>query len=137
MLFALEQESEESMVRLEKANILEVTVRHLRKLKAANSLCLTPSATYAQRFRSGFSTCAAEAQKFITSPASGFEPHAATAIINHLSLSLQQLASVPPSRLSARESSKSFSATTQDLDSEESDYDDVDQPPLDFSRSDN
>ena len=99
MVFALEQEEsvrEGGVVRLEKADILEVTVRHMRKLKAANSLCVTPSTTYAQRFRIGFATCAAEAREFIAAPGSGFDPKESRAIISHLSDNMQLLASVSP-----------------------------------------
>jgi hairy-and-enhancer-of-split protein len=101
MLFALEQESGEGMVRLEKADILEVTVRHMRKLKAADSLCVTPSTTYAQRFRTGFTTCAGEVGRFIASPSSGFDHKAARAIVSRLSDCVQTVETLPSNLLVA------------------------------------
>merc|ERR1712061_173915 len=41
MMHALQTE-EENISKLEKADVLELTVKHLRKLKAANSLGVTP-----------------------------------------------------------------------------------------------
>ena len=143
MVFALEQEERgEGAVRLEKADILEVTVRHMRKLRAVHSLTLTPSTTYAQRFRSGFTTCAAEARQFIASPASGFEPQKATAVVSYLSERLEQLASLPPSGFFQRQSSFSnFTDSTEDLGAESCFDDDVDDGgrhiPLDLSQKGN
>jgi hairy-and-enhancer-of-split protein len=141
MVFALEQERGEGAVRLEKADILEVTVRHMRKLRAVHSLTLTPSTTYAQRFRSGFTTCATEARQFIASPASGFEPQKATAVVSYLSERLEQLASLPPSEFFQRQSSFiRFTDSTEDLGAEDCFDDDVDNGghiPLDLSHKGN
>ena len=52
MVAALQSEGE-SITKLEKADVLELTVRHLRKLKEQNALGLTPQATYAGRWRVG------------------------------------------------------------------------------------
>ena len=54
MVAALQSEGE-SITKLEKADVLELTVRHLRKLKQQNALGLTPQATYAGRFKVGMS----------------------------------------------------------------------------------
>jgi hypothetical protein len=100
MMFALEQESREEgggVVRLEKTDVLELTVRYMRKLKAAGALCVTPGATYAQKFRYGYATCAAETRKFIAAPGSGFEPKESGVIIGHLSERVDQLTSLPSS----------------------------------------
>merc|ERR1711881_594277 len=43
------QSEGESITKLEKADVLELTVRHLQKLKRQNALGLTPQATYAGR----------------------------------------------------------------------------------------
>ena len=103
MLFALEQEErgEGGVVRLEKADILEVTVRHMRKLKAADSLCVTPGTTYAQRFRSGFTTCAAEVGRFIASPSSGFDRQAAKVVVSRLSDCVRTVEALPAPLLAA------------------------------------
>jgi hypothetical protein len=128
MVFALEQEERgEGAVRLE-------------KLRAVHSLTLTPSTTYAQRFRSGFTTCAAEAREFIASPASGFEPQKATAVVSYLSERLEQLASLPPSGFFQRQSSFSrFTDSTEDLGAEDcfDDMDDGGHIPLDLSQKGN
>ncbi len=65
MVGALQTEGE-SITKLEKADVLELTVRHLRKLKKQNALGLTPEATYAGRFRAGYTHCAQEVSKFVT-----------------------------------------------------------------------
>ena len=65
MVGALQMEGE-SITKLEKADVLELTVRHLRKLKKQNALGLTPEATYAGRFRAGYTHCAQEVSKLIT-----------------------------------------------------------------------
>merc|ERR1712130_236526 len=63
----------EGMQRLEKADVLEVTVRHLRDLKAHGRLAAGTDITSTATFRSGFSACAREVSSFITSPGSGVE----------------------------------------------------------------
>ena len=65
MVAALQSEGE-SITKLEKADVLELTVRHLRKLKQQNALGLTPQATYAGRFKAGYAHCAQEVSKFVT-----------------------------------------------------------------------
>jgi len=102
MVFALEQEERgEGAVRLEKADILEVTVRHMRKLRAVHSLTLTPSTTYAQRFRSGFTACAGEVGRFIAAPSSGFDHQAARAIVSRLSDCVRTVEAMPSHFLAA------------------------------------
>ena len=65
--------SGEGMQRLEKADVLEVTVRHLRDLKARGRLAAGTDITSTATFRSGFSACAREVSTFITAPGSGVE----------------------------------------------------------------
>ena len=65
MVAALQSEGE-SITKLEKADVLELTVRHLRKLKQQNALGLTPQATYAGRFKAGYAHCAQEVSKFVS-----------------------------------------------------------------------
>lgn len=55
----------ENISKLEKADILELTVSHLHALKRANRLAAVPEASYAERFRAGFSHCAAEVSQFL------------------------------------------------------------------------
>ena len=56
----------ESITKLEKADVLELTVKYLRKLKRQNALGLTPSATYAAKFRVGYVHCAQDVSRFMT-----------------------------------------------------------------------
>ncbi|KAF4517714.1 hypothetical protein B566_EDAN013392 [Ephemera danica] len=52
MVSALQHEGE-NVSKLEKADILELTVRHLHRLRRQHALTLTPEVTYADRFRAG------------------------------------------------------------------------------------
>ena len=97
MVYWLEQEGG-GAVRLEKADILEVTVRHMRRLKAARSLCVTPGTTYAHRFSTGFAACAAEVGSYLASPASGFDQQAAKVMvcrIGEFARTVESMASSP------------------------------------------
>ncbi len=114
MVSALQSEGE-SITKLEKADVLELTVRHLRKLKRQNALGLTPQATYAGRFKAGYAHCAQEVSKFVsvlqssptsTSTASGeasrppLDIHVSTRLLSHLGGCIQALETMPPSVLS-------------------------------------
>ncbi|KAL6261608.1 hypothetical protein P5V15_006695 [Pogonomyrmex californicus] len=90
MVDALETEGE-NISKLEKADILELTVRHLQKLQASRSSGL--SATIASgdeisaesRWQSGFGHCAAEACRFLSS----LPGEAAERLARHLAAGLQ------------------------------------------------
>ena len=88
MVSALHTEGE-SITKLEKADVLELTVRHLRKLKAQGGLCLTNSS--GERFRSGFRLCMGEITRFITSGSSGMDLALSARLLQHLSICLQGL----------------------------------------------
>ena len=88
MVSALHTEGE-SITKLEKADVLELTVRHLRKLKAQGGLCLTSSNS--ERFRSGFRLCMGEITRFITSGSSGMDITLSARMLQHLSICLQGL----------------------------------------------
>lgn len=66
MLTALQSEGE-NVSKLEKADILELTVRHLHKLKRQRALGLAPESAYADRFLAGFTHCAAEVSQYLAS----------------------------------------------------------------------
>merc|ERR1719323_427024 len=91
----------ESITKLEKADVLELTVKHLRKLKHQNALGLTPQATYAGRFRAGYSQCAQEVGKFMSQqdPAE-VDTHTSARLLSHLSGCIHAIESMPPSVLS-------------------------------------
>jgi hairy-and-enhancer-of-split protein len=98
MVGALQTEGE-NVSKLEKADILELTVRHLHKLKQRNALGLTPQATYAGKFRAGYAHCAQEVSRFMTSvPDMG--SHVSARLLAHLGGCLQALEMLPPSAIS-------------------------------------
>ena len=90
MVSALQTEGE-SITKLEKADVLELTVRHLRKLKAQGGLSLTNSGP--ERFRSGFRLCAGEITRFVTSGTSGIDLTLSARLLQHMSICLQSLES--------------------------------------------
>ena len=96
MMHALQTEGE-NISKLEKADVLELTVRHLRKLKAANSLGVSPVVPYAQRFRGGYSSCAAEVSRFLASPGSGMDQSVSQSLLSRLAASVRTLDTLPPS----------------------------------------
>ena len=65
MVFALQAEGE-SISKLEKADVLELTVNHLRKLKRQQMLSLNP-ALEVDKFHAGYSACAAEVGRVLAS----------------------------------------------------------------------
>ena len=122
MVAALQSEGE-SITKLEKADVLELTVRHLRKLKEQNALGLTPQATYAGRFKAGYAHCAQEVSKFVSQlqvmnssaegqklgnqiknhqnrPIMALDVNVSTRLLSHLGGCIQALETMPPSVLS-------------------------------------
>jgi hairy-and-enhancer-of-split protein len=87
----------ENVSKLEKADILELTVRHLHKLRRQHSLGLTPEAAYADRFRAGFTHCAAEVVQYLSSATSStgsslsIDPTARTKLLQHLGSCMSQI----------------------------------------------
>ncbi|XP_072157317.1 enhancer of split mdelta protein isoform X2 [Bemisia tabaci] len=59
------QDKGENVSKLEKADILELTVNYLYTLQSQHALALTPEAAYADRFRAGFTHCAAEVSQYL------------------------------------------------------------------------
>lgn len=91
MVTALQAEGE-NVAKLEKADILELTVRHLHTLRAARRLTLTPENSYADRFRDGFTQCAQEVSTFLsTSVATAVHPAAGAQLMRHLGGCLRRL----------------------------------------------
>jgi len=77
---ALQAEGE-SVSRLEKADVLELTVRHLHKLRRAQQL--SESAAH-DRFRAGFSHCANEVAKYITTLPAAIDIGVSARLLSHL-----------------------------------------------------
>ncbi|KAF2897488.1 hypothetical protein ILUMI_08687 [Ignelater luminosus] len=90
MVTALQSEGE-NVSKLEKADILELTVRHLHNLKRQHQLVLPTEQSYADRFRAGFSQCAQEVSQFLSSPADPADPVAGRKLLQHLGSCIRQL----------------------------------------------
>lgn len=91
MVTALQSEGE-NVSKLEKADILELTVRHLHNLKRQHQLVAPPEADYVDRFRAGFSQCAQEVSRFLTGPADAADPSATgRKLLQHLGACVRQL----------------------------------------------
>ncbi|KAL1494133.1 hypothetical protein ABEB36_009779 [Hypothenemus hampei] len=98
MVTALQNEGE-NVSKLEKADILELTVRHLHNLKRQHQLIIPQEQSYADRFRAGFTQCAQEVTHFITTPSKpsaemAVDPAAGRKLLQHLSACVRQLDSV-------------------------------------------
>ncbi|KAF7265028.1 hypothetical protein GWI33_021680 [Rhynchophorus ferrugineus] len=95
MVTALQSEGE-NVSKLEKADILELTVRHLHNLKRQHQLIIPQEQSYADRFRSGFTQCAQEVTHFISSPTSSdlVDPVAGRKLLQHLGACVRQLDTV-------------------------------------------
>ena len=80
MVFALQTEGE-SISKLEKADVLELTVRHLQKLKRQQMLALNPALDL-DRFHAGYTTCATEVSKCLAS--TGVDITVGSRLMSHL-----------------------------------------------------
>merc|ERR1712037_149189 len=80
MVFALQTEGE-SISKLEKADVLELTVRHLRKLKRQQMLALNPGLDL-DRFHAGYTACATEVSKCLAS--TGVDVTVGSRLMSHL-----------------------------------------------------
>ena len=101
MVFALQSEGE-SITKLEKADVLELTVRHLQKLKRQQQLQANPSLDM-DRYRAGYTACAAEVSRFMAS-VPGVNVVMGTRLMGHLGSSISgmetqttQMPIAPPS----------------------------------------
>merc|ERR1712083_124976 len=80
MVFALQAEGE-SISKLEKADVLELTVNHLRKLKRQQMLSLNPGLDL-DRFHAGYTACATEVSKCLAS--TGVDITVRSRLMSHL-----------------------------------------------------
>merc|ERR1712117_925330 len=85
MMFALQSEGE-SISKLEKADVLELTVKHVRKLKRQQLLSVTPEL---DRYRAGYTTCATEVSRCLAS--TGVDISVGSRLMSHLSNTLNSL----------------------------------------------
>merc|ERR1712020_32773 len=80
MMFALQSEGE-SISKLEKADVLELTVKHLRKLKRQQMLSINPGLEL-DRYRAGYTTCATEVSRCLAS--TGVDISVGSRLMSHL-----------------------------------------------------
>ena len=87
MVYALQTEGE-SISKLEKADVLELTVKHLRKLKRQQMLALNPGLDL-DRFHAGYTACATEVSKCLAS--TGVDIAVGSRLMSHLGHSLNSI----------------------------------------------
>ena len=105
MVHALQHEGE-SISKLEKADVLELTVRHLQKLKRQQMLALNPALDL-DRFHAGYTTCATEVSKCLAS--TGVDITVGSILMSHLG---QKLHTIESSRVSSLKVKVSSSAAS-------------------------
>lgn len=94
MAGALAQEhGQDSMAKLEKADVLELTVRHLHKLRRERRLAANP-VTSSDRFRAGFTQCAREVSVALAA-IPGVDVTLGTRLMTHLGHALNGLDATP------------------------------------------
>lgn len=107
MVTALQAEGE-NISKLEKADILELTVQHLHKLRRQQRLASNPVID-SDRFRSGFTHCATEVSKCLaTIP--GVDIHLGTKLMTHLGHRLNDLDMLTPLSVRVPESASASPA---------------------------
>ena len=87
MVFALQSEGE-SITKLEKADVLELTVRHLQKLKRQQQLQIQPGLD-TDRYRAGYTACVNEVSRFFTA-VPGVSMGFGNSLVSHLSHQVHQ-----------------------------------------------
>ena len=98
MVFALQTEGE-SISKLEKADVLELTVKHLRKLKRQQMLSVNPSLDM-DRFHAGYTTCATEVSRTLAS--TGVDISIGSRLMSHLGHKLNTIEASHISPLTVR-----------------------------------
>lgn len=93
MVTALQSEGE-NVSKLEKADILELTVRHLHKLRRQQRLTYNPIVD-ADRFRAGYTHCANEVSRCLAATP-GVDVHLGTKLMTHLGHRLNEMDKVSP-----------------------------------------
>lgn len=102
MVTALQSEGE-NVSKLEKADILELTVRHLHKLKRQQRLANANPVIQEDRFRAGFTHCANEVSRVLAS-IPGVDIQLGTKLMTHLGLSLNTLDKSKPLSIQTQQS---------------------------------
>lgn len=94
----------ENLTKLEKADVLELTVRHLHKLRERQALGLSPSPSATSspsgssqdKFRAGFTHCAAEVSRYLAT-STGLDVTVGQRLLSHLGRCVHQLETFPAS----------------------------------------
>lgn len=98
----------ENLTKLEKADVLELTVRHLHKLRERQALGLSPSPATSSsptgpttssgqdKFRAGFTHCAAEVSRYLAT-STGLDVTVGQRLLSHLGRCVHQLETFPAS----------------------------------------
>merc|ERR1712172_333894 len=97
MVDALQTEGE-SIAKLEKADVLELTVRHLQKLKRQQMLALNPQVDL-DRYHAGYTACATEVSRCLAS-VPGVDITLGTRLMSHLGQKLNTIENARVSPLS-------------------------------------
>ncbi|XP_061590978.1 hairy-related 9 isoform X2 [Cololabis saira] len=79
--------------KLEKADILEMTVKHLRNLQRVQMSALSADATVLSKYRAGFNECMNEVTRFL-STSEGVNAEVRSRLLNHLSSCMGQIMSM-------------------------------------------
>ncbi len=91
----------ENLTKLEKADVLELTVRHLHKLRERQALGLSPSpatspSSTQDKFRAGFTHCAAEVSRYLAT-STGLDVTVGQRLLSHLGRCVHTLEAFPAS----------------------------------------
>ena len=122
-------ESGQRLARLEKADVLEVTVNHLKSLKANGALTAGESLGASSTYQTGYSACASEVASFIFSPYSGVEQSQAARIAVVVTDGMAKIQQRPPQPQPGREHFKEEKMETK----EELEPNSQESLPLDLS----
>lgn len=81
----------ENLTKLEKADVLELTVRHLHKLRERQALGLSSSSpSSSDKFRAGFTHCAAEVSRYLAT-STGLDVQVGQKLLSHLGCVVNRL----------------------------------------------
>merc|ERR1712154_58556 len=118
MVFALQSEGE-SISKLEKADVLELTVKHLRKLKRQQMLALNPALDM-DRFHAGYTTCATEVSRTLAS--TGVDISIGSRLMSHLGHKLNNIEHSRVAPLAIRVPEQRMAQPKMKMSSPASDY---------------
>ena len=113
MVSALQSEGE-SITKLEKADVLELTLKHLQKLKRQQLLKSNPALDM-DRYRSGYTACASEVGRFMSS-IPGVNINLGTHLMSYLGEQVTSLTIPPSSTVSHQHLGLPMNISTQNID---------------------